>query len=154
MAELSVPIQRFSREDPLYRHDATESIIRSLLGGDIDSDLLAPERSQAGDVAATRLMTSGAKRGASTVGRGLSRGLAGVPLLGGSLVAGPLSVALGRLYRPDVSSGTITPGGPQGRQFSDISSYEGLVNELEGRERQKRLELIAAGQRLRERYGR
>lgn len=153
MSGLRVPVQRFSREDPLYREDAFESIARSLVGGDIDADLLSPAASQAGDVMSAKAMKSTARKGATSLGRGLARGLAGVPLLGSSLVAGPLSVALGRLYRPNVSGGTVVPGGPQGQKFSDIASYEALESAIAEGERQRRLELIAAGQRLRDLYG-
>ena len=141
MPGLHVPLQRFSREDPLYRQDAAESIARSFIGGDIDSDLLSPSMDQLGDVGASQIMT----RGANTLGRGLTRGITGL----GSLAAGPLSVALGRLYSPSVSSGTITPGGPQGQRFADVASYEALEGAIAEGERQRRLELIAAGQRLR-----
>ena len=144
MPELRVPIQRFSREDPLYRHDAVESIARAFVGGDIDSDLLSPVVGQLGDLTASRL----ASRGVGTIGRGLARGVSGI----GSLAAGPLSVALGRLFNPSVSSGTITPGGPQGELFSAVDSYEGLVDAIDDQERNRRRELIAAGQRLMDGY--
>jgi len=155
LVRAEVPTQQFSREDPFFTKDAIESVLRTFVGGGLDDDAGSFRTSQAVGQAAEGAAAGGVKAAAARLlgSRPLSLALrsAAGPAMGvGSLMAGPLSVALGSLFRPDVSGGTITPGGPEGEMFmrEGADSYESVLKIIEDEELKKRLARRAAGEQF------
>ena len=151
---VDVPVQRFSREDPTFLRDALEAAARTVIGGRL-GDPIVPSlwtgASQAQGQVEEGVLGAAAALGAKYMpGVGpLLRSAAGPVLSAGSAVAGPLSAALGRAYRPDVSGSTINPGGRQGQMFQrGVASHADLVEAIEAEESRKRQARIDSGDRL------